>query len=136
MTKAAQRDGDLTVERKYIQKGSATDGPVTIPANDDVANHEEFWKRRLEDSSMRSMEAGLRNLPDHALRNLAIRQRNRLAGTHQKPEVNSESRRLGSDDVSLLAQVRLMVAAEFPELKTHSAEFNRIVAEAMREANS
>lgn len=134
MTKAAQRDGDLTVEKKYIQKGNVTDGPVTISKTDDIANHERFWKRRLEDSSIQSIEAGLRNLPAHALRNLAVRQRNKLAGNHKEPVVNSESRKLGADDVSLLASIRLMAAAAFPELKRTSAEYNRLVAEMMQEA--
>jgi hypothetical protein len=134
MTKAAYRDSDATVQKKYV--GNVTDGPVTIPDNDAVANHEEFWQRILEDTqSVADREAGLKRLDDVALRNLAVRQRNRLAGTHEAPQVNQESRQLGSNDVSLLAGIRLLVAEAYPKLKTTSAEYNRIVAETLRRVN-
>lgn len=114
------------MERKYI--GSVTDGPISIPDEGDVVNHEEFWKRRLEDSGRQSMEAGLRNLPMQSLKNLAVRQRARLAGGHKEPEVNSESREVTLNNVSRLAAARLFVAGVMPTISRTSALFNKAVA--------
>jgi hypothetical protein len=125
-TKASNRDGNIAVEKKYIGN-RISDGPVSLP-DDDVANHEEFWKRRFEDSSRQSVEAGLRNLPEHSLRNLAIRQRNRLAGSHERPAVGQESREVTLDHVSRLSAARLWVAGMFPKLNRASALFNEAVA--------
>lgn len=122
--------------KKFITKGNVTDGPVTISENDGVSMHEDMWIRSLRTGmSVEQLQAELKNMPEKSLRNLAIRQRNRLAGTHKEPEVNSSSRKVGSDDVSLLASVRLMMADAFPKLSKNSAEYNRLVAEAMQEAN-
>ena len=121
----------MSETRKYVQKQSVTDGPVTILDSDDTANHEEFWKRRLEDSSRQSVEAGLRNLPLQSLKNLAIRQRIRLSGGHKEPEVNSESREVTLNNVSRLAAARLFIAGVFPKLPRTSALFNKAVAYAL-----
>jgi len=118
-------------EKKYITKGSITDGPVLIPDTDDIANHERFFKDRLETSSRPQMESELRNLPLHALKNLSVRQRNRLAGQHERPAVNSESREITLNHVSRLAACRLFVSGMFPKLSRTSALFNRAVAYAL-----
>lgn len=120
------------MERKYLDKGNFFDGPVTIDQEDDVACHAEMIDR-LDDTTAQRQ---LRGMPEHALRNLAIRSRNQLAGTYERIPVNSESRKVGADELNPLASVRLQFAAMFPLLKRTSAEFNRVVATAMREAKA
>jgi hypothetical protein len=112
--------------KKFITKASILDGPVTILDDDSVAAHEDMWKRA--GLSTEQLQANLRALPAHSLRNLAVRQRNRLAGTHQEPEVNQESRPVTLETVSRLAAARLIVANANPRLSRTSAKFNELVA--------
>jgi hypothetical protein len=116
----------MTQERKYIQKGNQSDGPVTVSDNDAVANHAAFFDRR--ELSFDELKAALKNLPDQALRNLAVRERNLDAGTHQRPPVNSESREVTLNNVSRLAAARLYVAGVLPRISRTSALFNEATA--------
>ena|ERR1700691_3024104 len=86
-------------------------------------------RNRRENSSRQSVEAGLKNLPEHSLRNLAIRERNRMAGTHVT-EVNSlgTSREITLDHISRLAYARLLVAATYPKISRTSSLFNEATA--------
>lgn len=117
-------------QKKYI--GNLSDGAVTIPEEDGVAIHESMVER-LDEGNRREY---LRGMPEHALRNLVIRSRNKLAGTYQVPDVNSESRPVTFDTVSLRAQLRNVILLMYPKVKRDSAEFNRILVAALREANS
>jgi hypothetical protein len=121
----------MSETRKYLQKQSITDGPVTVSDSDAVANHERFFKDRLEYSNRPQMESELRTLPADSLKRLAYRQRMRLAGEHTPAEVNSTSREVTIDHVSRVAAARLFVAGLFPQVNRNSAQFSEAVAYAL-----
>jgi hypothetical protein len=118
------------MERKYIPTRSITDGPVQFPDADSVSNHERMVEG-LDEGNRRDY---LRGMPEHALRNLVARSRLKSAGTYRVPEVNSISREVTFDTVSLRAQLRNVISLMYPKIKRDSAEFNRILVEALRAA--
>jgi hypothetical protein len=117
----------MTTEKKYLNKGSVTDGPVLLPDDDSVASHADMVER-LDEGNSRDY---LHGMSLRALRNLVVRQRNQNADSHERPAVNSESRKVTLNSVSRLAAARLFIACAFPKMSRTSALFSEAVAYAL-----
>lgn len=106
---------DRQLKRQYDQR-------------DSVTREEE----RLRALPLNERNAELKTMPIEELGKLAVRQRNRLAGERETPQVNQESREVNVEQLSQIAAVRVQVAAANPGLSRTSEQFTRLVAEIMQ----